>query len=1227
MPIDPILLQRLQERRRQGKLPPRLRSAVRNVLKEEQAPSQLTTPIDIRQAREAKMFPTKRPKPLGVFEGYKPPFQLAPAEPFERLEEKFKPKTPYPIPQYEKMVEALFTPSELLAKKIAPEGATGEEVLKNSAMFGKKIAESFTEFIPEGAMTLADTGRIFIQMAKGERLEPLPEIEIPFYGKISSLQRQTEKAVGQGMDPYVAILYHGGVATLDIARMGLLIDAGAKAILANVQPNDMSMKAASQVLGVPPSQAGSPAVKEAYWNLSKIYHPDSPSGWGSDEAMAQLTKAYTILQSKATIKYAIRDLAQVLETPVSDILAGKPLTAVKPFIHTLIPERAGMMPEAIPAKEGLVGALERQPVGLVTKEVPLIQQEKAIQYFQNDLKMKFGPTGRQSIPELSKYAERLDLSKAKTIDEAVKTYVSNIPTKFKGSELVDTAIKEAVDTANVYFLGGLPEKATEIPSAVKPFLIPTVPPVEGLLAKPPITPPAEVPVVAPPTEVPEKITPILTPAEIKPTELKSTIKNLIRERYSQISTGLVDTRVFTNSIEKSLTPQQRKRIPFIIEGTDKGTPELNEWADKVGQYYDEGHKFLADNLDEVGFVENYVNRIWDIPANKRAGAVSRFTTKNPFFKKRKIPTLQEGIDMGLIPKTTDISELIKIYDEYKVKVVANKRFVDGLNALADENNVKLIQRIDKAPADWKVIDHSALRRAIGIPIEEGKVLLPKIPVKVHPEIAREVEVVLGRPFSGRAARALDTINAFSKKTALSLSLFFHWSIGEAGVSAGIPEKVLKMWNPGEIYSAFKTGNYGILRDIPLTKDALNHGLQLGPISDVQADKVSRVLKGIENRMKGVPIVNKVATGVRGFNEIWDKALWDYYHNSMKLFAYENWVQSGIKKAPNMPVEQIKSQVAQLVNDTFGGQVWENLLVTPKGQQVAHWILLSPDWALSTLRQAQAPFSKGIRGKLGRGFWLRVAVYFGLMANIINGVMSEKHLGEWRWMWENDPKHKTLIFIGYDENGQKKYLRAGKQFREIFEWIHNPSNKFGSKLAPPLREAITQLTGYSTTGWKTEWADKKFYDPEALEARAKHLMNLGAPYSISTITRSKNVLGIMFPIQKGLSWYEARELMMDAIEKKDKDYLAEIWRAALENNLDARSIFDSSKSELKVEKRWKYKDIRNLINKLKKMGKEEGMKKIQEMRKSGELTPEIEKQMKNVLETEAEVKLQRRRLGF
>lgn len=742
---------------------------------------------------------------------------------------------------------------------------------------------------------------------------------------------------------------------------------------------------------------------------------------------------------------------------------------------------------------------------------------------------------------------------------------------------------------------------------------------------------------------------------IKPklSPIKSKVVGLIRKRYTQTQEGLLDSEIFIRSIEKGLTKQQREIIPFIREKTvipkklnrpdlmvlmKKEGHLLKPYAEKIGSYLDDAHKFLVENYgDDVGFWENYLPHLWDIPKNKMKQTVNWFVTRNPHLKKRYIATMQEGINkFNLKPKTLDIATILRVYDQYKVKAISNLKFAKGLTGLVGEEGKKVIQRIDKAPTDWVTIDHPALRRAMGRVIGKDKakiLMLNKVPVKVHPEIANEIKVVLDRPFSGAGVRAADTINAFVKKANLSFSLFHHVALTETAIATPtVGRQMLKLWNPVKAWKAIKTGNYGVFEKIPLSKDAVRHGLQIGAISDVQVGKVRTALANLERITKSVPVVGKITKKIRSFNTFWDKALWDYYHTSLKLYGYEGLVQRGLKTHPKLPAEVVKKEVAQFVNDTFGGQAWDLLLKSPKWRQGMHWLLLSPDWTLSTVRQAMSPTGAGavtqlgrtLRAEMGEKFWHKGIIYFYGGMNLLNKGFTEVYTGKGRYMWENAPDHKTHLFIGLNPDGTEKYLRWGKQFRELPEFFINPVKKAWSKVSPIIRMLQTQVR--PSPIWQREFYGKPFYGKEALMGRVKALGKGVLPYSVTGTIRAKHPLGMAFPISKGMSSYKARELFKQAIQRKDKNALREIYASALNNNLDAKSLFKQARTAIKSDITFEFKkEAQKIIEKLKRLGKEKGRIEFEKMKKSGEITPELNKQLVKILKLKKSVKTQKEKM--
>ncbi len=736
---------------------------------------------------------------------------------------------------------------------------------------------------------------------------------------------------------------------------------------------------------------------------------------------------------------------------------------------------------------------------------------------------------------------------------------------------------------------------------------------------------------------------------------------LLKAREAEIGRGEIDSFIFRRELRRNLTKKERELIPFIREKTGLpeklNRPDLQEawkmsrgkiepWVAKVANYLDDGHKFLMDNYgDDIGFIQNYIPHIWDIPKNKEREVVNWFVTRDPHLKKRIIPTLKEGIDkFGLTPKTLDIAEILQIVDQYKIKAVANLRFAKALTNLKDNLGVKLVQRIDKAPDNWAVVDHPALRRAIGRIMTKGEarvLMINKVPVKVHPEIADVVKTVLGKPF--QAGRGVTILNAFAKRLNLSLSLFHHTALTETAVATGIGKKTMALWSPFRIFKAFKSGNYGIVKNLPLTKDAVSHGLQLGAVPDVQAHVIYRSLDAAErNLRKGLPrLLGKPAAGLmralNKANQFWDKGLWDYYHTTLKLYGYEHLTVEMMKQNPNIPAKLVKEEVAQFVNDTFGGQSWNLLVKSPQWRQVAHWLLLAPDWTLSTIRQALSPLgvgamhemTRGIRMKLGQKFWQRGFLYFYGGVNLLNKSLTEAHTGKGRYMWENAPGHKTHLFIGYNPDGTERYLRWGKQFREVFEWAMDPIKKLGGKMSPVLREAVIQLSGYTTTGWKTEIAGKPFMSKEGMVARGKEVAKMGLPYSIQQQMRTGfSPFQFAMPVSRGMTPYKARELFKDAIERKDRRTLREIYAATLNNNLNAEKLFKQARSAVKSDITFEFKkEAWKIIEKLQKLGKERGQIEYNRMKGEGEITPELEKQLIKILRDKKEVMKQREKLRW
>ena len=755
------------------------------------------------------------------------------------------------------------------------------------------------------------------------------------------------------------------------------------------------------------------------------------------------------------------------------------------------------------------------------------------------------------------------------------------------------------------------------------------------------------------------------------------VMDLIRTRRAEIDKGILDSEAFIIPIENSLRTAELEAIPFIRQGIKSpqvlvkiGREDLIpiiqnpskavlDTTKKIGKYYDEAHAFLQENYGDVGFIEDYVTQIWEVPKARRAEALNYFTTHNPFTKKRTIPTLEEGIKLGLKPKFLNIADLLRIYDQFKIKTVHNLKFAESLKKMKWEDGEPVMKRIDKAPVDWVTIEHPALSRAMSIgKIGEEGLLLRKVPVKVHPEIAREVKVIFDKPFSHKAIQAYETLNAFAKKGMLSVTLFHHFALTESAFSTGIGRKAIALWNPYKVYNAVKNRDFDVFRRMPLAKDALDHGVTFGALSDVQRGRVRTALENAERSMKEVPVLRTGTKVLRKANDLWDTALWDYYHNALKLYAYEENVLQGLKGAERRSqrtngrslnpeeITAVKRQLADFVNDSFGGQNWDlqPILGNPKTRQMLHWVFLAPDWTISVLKQGAAPVKgmvKAARGATAQermqgqvlarrssAFWIKAALYYNLIAQSVNWYAHKRDFGEGRYTWQNDPGQELNVYLGQNPDGTKRYVRMGKQFREVMEWGFDPSKKMGYKMSPVLREAVTQITKHDPgSGFPTDFADKEFW--ESLPDRLLSVAETPIPFSLRPfVTGRPKPFLFTLPTTKGMTNYKAVKYFKEALRAGNDKRIKRIYISSLENNLDAESLLRSAASSVKADMTYDNKRLaRDILSELKDVDQEAKRDLLKHYGEKGILTPEVAEQLRKLIDTEIRVQQQQELHGI
>jgi hypothetical protein len=424
-------------------------------------------------------------------------------------------------------------------------------------------------------------------------------------------------------------------------------------------------------------------------------------------------------------------------------------------------------------------------------------------------------------------------------------------------------------------------------------------------------------------------------------------------------------------------------------------------------------------------------------------------------------------------------------------------------------------------------------------------------------------------------------------------------------------RVFKLANPfSYAWRGMIKGEKYAWTNYPGALHAAERGVQLGVTQDIPINQVQSTLNALAEKFSWLPGAKLFINTFAKLTDRWNIALWDYLHDGQ--------VSILDPKDPRLgDMVKAEREIAQLVNDTFGGQFYDilgtreleagrilpkdynKILYNPKTMAILDNLMLATDWNISTLRQFGAPFGYGsmyketawLRKKIGRKFWLRVISILGLgyeSLNVINRKRDEKQnpkfyidqhgkpykLKPWEYtMLGNTLGKRSNIFLKRDDQGREVYIRAGKQFREAWELFENrygwgfPGpliDKSGSKLNPNIQLLSMLYTHHSASG---------FPNYDLIDAKANWDVAKGvlltiakAPFPFSgkamfNARKEWTPLNLFLPTSSGMSSRFAQELfemeLMGATDKKELDMgsMLEIYIGAVRNNLDAKGIMD------------------------------------------------------------------------
>lgn len=741
----------------------------------------------------------------------------------------------------------------------------------------------------------------------------------------------------------------------------------------------------------------------------------------------------------------------------------------------------------------------------------------------------------------------------------------------------------------------------------------------------------------------------------------------------------------TDILSEHVLPLVKQQI--VPEGIDYKnlSPEMKATIDSIRYWYNYTYDWLKDNRtlkEDTGYNADYVNHIWDKEkSDKQAYAMyveNRQRTKSPNEKPRTISTLMEGISVGLVPKTTDITKMMAYYSRSNIEAWVNKTMLQELSGL------NVIERNE----DGEIISSDPLLSSTPpFNLEQYKYFeIPGVgPVWVYNVSPKQVKVK--NPITGKERvlyseasagdrfgvvfetyqsspfwKAFDTLASSAKKLELGFSGFHAGALTEVYMVQNMvefgPKKAMANFMKYIFVDTMKNHELPCFANPEDFQEAATHLVKFGATNDYAAADVQNMFDNMRDAMMKVQEKLKDGNGISGtvalatmplkvatqmlslINKGMDRALWDFLHDGLKLATYRMRADKTKERAKKKgwteeELSRALDEDGQFVNDMFGGQHWDIVGASQRTIRIAGRCLLSPDWNKSTTSHFLAitgfgsvwneatfenfkqyyqrlwhkelmPEDEGRRSRqisallcYGIGFM----VFYEAFANGINAAFraldEEKERKKAEEIRKTNPNYKSMyelaypdgmkwydylmrgnslgqqskIFMGRYADGTEMYIRHGKQFREVPEYLFNHKGELEfpgpmvqrmiGKANPMVRMTLDNINYLSD--FQASHADQ--------EIQRKYGKTIGllykdamywAPFLIpSQENKEFKAVDFFFPSSKGFSPWKAQSYFKDFILSGDMEGVVMTYQSCQRNGIDAEAQIKAAIGSVKA----------------------------------------------------------------
>ena len=749
----------------------------------------------------------------------------------------------------------------------------------------------------------------------------------------------------------------------------------------------------------------------------------------------------------------------------------------------------------------------------------------------------------------------------------------------------------------------------------------------------------------------------------------------------------------TDILNKNVLPIILKRItPYGVDYKNLSEP-MKSVLDSIRDWYNYTFDWLKDNNTlkaDTGFTVDYVNHLWDKEkSDKNAYAMyveNRQRTKSPNEKPRLINTIMEGLEVGLVPKTTDITKMMAYYSRSNIEAWANKTMLQEVSGL------NVIERNE----DGEIISSDPLLSSVApFNLEQYKYFeIPGVgPVWVYNVSPKQMKVknpITGKDkvlYSEASAgdrfgvvfdtyqstpfwKAFDTLASSMKKLELGFSGFHAGALTEVYMVQNMveygPKKALANFMKYIFADTMKNHQLPCFANPQDFQEAATHLVKFGATNDYAAADVQNMFDNMRDAMMKVQEKLKDGNGISGtvakatmplkvatqmlslINKGMDRALWDFLHDGLKLATYRMRADKTKERAKKKgwteeELSRALDEDGQFVNDMFGGQHWDVLGASHRTLRYAGRVLLSPDWNASTTRHFLAltgygsvwneatlenfkeyykrlyhknltPEDEGRRARQISSFLcygLGFMVFYEAIANGINAAFraldEEKERKKAEELRKTNPNYRSpyelaypdgmkwydylmrgnslgqqsKIFMGRYADGTEMYIRHGKQFREVPEYLFNHKGELEfpgpmvqrmiGKANPMVRMTLDDINYLSD--FQASHADQ--------EIQRKYGKTIGllykdalywAPFLIpSQENKEFKAVDFFFPSSKGFSPWKAQSYFKDFILSGDMEGVVMTYQSCERNGIDPEEQIKAAIGSVKALESAEMKD--------------------------------------------------------